>query len=321
MSVEGEQEPIPMAYRPIGERLAETWDRVDMWERALNAMPDGQALSPASEELRQSIAVELNDLYPYFNTPVYFSGNGLFPAQDKVSGKIKSAWSQTDGMEGQHAGFTVIPSEYDPKKVQISQRIVIKRTIDSTQITAVESVTYAVYMHKYASVIPVKDIDGLFNRQASIEGKSGRLSEVVQEYSAELVEILQSAEYRKLEPQMQREALDTIVSGANEDANVRLLNLSIAGCKYLFAPNIYRRPISRTVEGMVIKGMCLGLESLERFRLDKRPIREKKDMLDPNAGLCYVVDPEQKIKDKLNLLTNQVVFIPSASQALQLSQA
>jgi len=299
------------------------YECVTEWELQLAGI---DVNDPELEVLAEEIAVELEQICPYMDEIVHVSGRGVIPIMDDLTGEMTNEVFYSEGVTGQYMGVMVVPYQEQEDldlRVRIMHRVLIGQ--------AEENVSLSRYREEYfiasfltepgTSITDLADIESIFSPyfigQESSESMNDRLRKV-RVYTDKARELVCSTGFRRQPQGRQASALVSLVSEAERETRINQLFVTANSgyalivqhgetCSYLIPYNLDDTPI---------KGMILGLESLENLRLrEGRAIRRDSDLIDKNAGLCLVISPEDDTQVNLNLSPRQVIFLPLGSQS------
>lgn len=265
----------------------------------------------------------LNSVCPYLGALVLMNGSALVPEIDEDLGiVVNQGWHRECVDHGVHEGLIVIEEEVGPV---LAHKIHTGQMRDESQSTFQHVVdTFSCFMVD-ASVIPISDIDSAFGAYylsehlGEYDPKFG--FELLQSMSTEFARMINSTKFRRLSKAKQSNLIEQMITDSiTYSSLVEQEMLVSAQYGYLACIDAidYRSdmvPIS--IDAHIILGDCLTIDMLQSSNLDKTRITSDQYLVDKRAGLCLVLELDEKSKKDLSLEGNSVLYVPLSSQSVQ----
>jgi hypothetical protein len=310
------------------EKFVETTPKQDMSELTLvNARIFQEQLDDplrGHEISGQGVMDALDAMYPYRGEQVMVSGSGFHPIVDENGLWMDDEWGHRSGVEGLHEGFFVSDiEEGDTVKRQIMHQIVTDGFIYRVgQTMRRREVVYSRF-DLDALVLPINEMETVLgiNDQAETAGLEERWAGLMA-HSKELVRVYKSTAFRRLNHSKQIEKISSIIHEADKMANLRDKEVALTA-DYLFVPNMnsiwtLRAP---TIGKIVASGLCIGIESIESLSMTYKRVCRDRDLVNKYAGACLVIDPDDETRDHLDLEPENILYVPTANQQLEVIDA
>lgn len=328
----GEEVPV------IDDLAQEFYQAAHNWQQNLDAMM--QAGEPFTLVLQTSIEQELDTLCPYIGERVLLKGFGILPVIDEDSGEFAGNTFGHHEAGGQHLGVRVLsisgmdehfrPQEKPgddttlvdatPPIVRVLHMVYLGGDLEPTSPTFQTSHSYFGLFHLDSHLVLLDEVEESF-RQPELPAAN---LELLLDTSREFRSMLCSTPFRRLKHRQQRQRVDEVLKEANQKLSLLDADLSVM-CDYFHRPCLetsFGGALSfmpTDVPDLIINGTCLGVDSIEGPQLANRPIRRDRDLQDKLAGLCLVLDPDEESRHALQLADQQVVYIPTLSQAIDIA--
>lgn len=277
-----------------------------------------------TNEIAQEISKDLDQCCPYFLQPVLISGRALVPVIDQEQMKIVGEeWSEV-AVEGIHEGVDVI--EIEEGGYMLAQRAKLGDIFIKHGRTCAGMVGLYGYFTNEANITPILEIENNFNPyylSSNHSDDDSRMEsfQLLSEKSARLVKLLGTSRFLRLGKARQHRLIDDFVVETSQQVSVAEYQVAVAA-EYGYVTELTednRLALGKVaLEGRPVYGICVAIDSLERICLQKEKIKSDQQLLDREAGLCLVIDPDNDSRNDLELNETQVLYVPLSSQELEL---
>jgi hypothetical protein len=288
---------------------------VHKWEEKLTAATPDDINQTATEA-----TYELNELWPYPDALCDVSGHAVYPQLDEEGGaQITAGPFETTGFS---EGFVVcaFDNERTDYKLYYKFRIGDQEQTPHPTISTVTNF-YAFFESTSAAISPLGEIEegvtggnwyepGAY-QAVDAEERVATLNQA----SERLVQLFRSTAFRRASWKHQREDIDGLLSEHEVATRIRELGIAVEA-DYCCRPSIVDGQIEHEfipIQNAIVRGVCLGLDTLERVGLSRKAIRRDADLVQRGAGLCLVVDVERTDEPTL-LRPTDVILVPLSSQ-------
>ncbi len=308
VEVNVEQSPLEACY-----------ERLHLLQKVID-----QAVDADEDELFRFIdenLAEVNALYPYEGDHIMARGEGIFPQLD-VEGNIIGQQRDNDneGYFGTDMGFVVTESTEKP---QIMHKVLI--TVARHQpVDVVENVhrIFHLYDPDKSSILHMREMEeSLGSAWLDEEQDTDNSLETMDNYSKEFIRLIGSTAFRRKKYEQQLKQIDDLLLQADIDTKLRDMEVTVTG-NYGYAPHLSSERLEFSLlqlEDIEVTGTCLGLGTVETSALQSKAIRNNKDLLDKQAGLCLVVDPDEATREILKIAEGQILYIPTYNEAFTIA--
>jgi len=166
---------------------------------------------------------------------------------------------------------------------------------------------------------------------------SEAVAQIIDGYSVQLVRLLNDTGFRRMPLARQQGILYELIKKAEQESNVQGRYVRIEFTEpnsedkasgkrknHLLKPTRHIYIPHATTEGPVVRreskipiiigGICVGIETVERPQLRRRAFRRDRDMLDKKAGLCLVLDPDYGTTSAVSVGQDQLIYVPVSGQ-------
>ncbi len=276
-----------------------------------------------NENITKGVAEDLDDNCPYMYKPVLISGRALVSTFDEGTGNITGMeWMDVEHT-GIHLGVNILTNEEFDMQLIVQQ--VQVDTIQSRPLpTASQITTLFAFFDNDANITPIDEIEGVFHpyymKEAEDEDIYKGFRDLV-DFSSDFARMLRDTKFRRMDRKKQLSLVSSVISDISNTISISELEVIIQ-TQYCYAPVLRNERqvgvAAIAVDDCVISGTCMGVDSLERIRLPVQKIRSDKQLIDKYAGICIVIDPDESTRVGMDLLPDQVLFIPTASQSFEI---
>lgn len=289
------------------------YQRLAEWQGVIDGLGD-----PDQEiyGLRDQIKAELNHLCPYIGKPVYAAGRGIFPVtiDDET---ITDGHIDHSGTFTQHIGMTIVrtQSPEDRPVWRIMHRLDLgEAAVENGLITVTDVQRFRAYLETDAYIVPLGALTDIFKAHRPDSVALDEKLEIARAYSSDIHNLLCSTAFQALSQPQQIQALDRLVEKAEDSIRLRGLDLIFENSQG-YVPVFRKGKMNLTLFELdeLVSGVCLGLESIERFRLLERPLRRTSDRVDQHNGLFMVIDADQAVKQHYGIGEDDLFFIALTS--------
>lgn len=290
--------------------------QLDFCQELIDAM---QATKEVSQEFGNTIIAELDSNCPYMDSGVLISGNALVPDVDDEGNKIGDIWTDVI-KEGIHEGVEFVGNE--DGRLMIAQRVRINSVSVRIGRTCHGSLPLFAYFDNKANITPLLEIENsfdpyylsehIYDESTAMEG-----FDILHERSAGFVRLLSGTRFRRLGRVRQSQEIDNFIDETSKEAGIADYPVSLcAEYGYITELNLENSVVINQInlDDAVISGLCLAIDSLERVRQPYKKIKKDDELVDKNAGLCLIIDPDRESRDRLPLTESQVIYVPVSGQ-------
>jgi len=171
-----------------------------------------------------------------------------------------------------------------------------------------------------STCLVVRELDEIFHEDDNSIDFNDQMDTLVKS-SIALRSLIHSTKFRRMKKEQQKKQVDNIINTTELATRLRGSTL-LAEAEYayinIFDKNINLLPMN--IRGLVIGGVCLGMESIEGLRLRRKAIRNNADLIDGDAGICLVLDPNEETKQGLNMGDQHALYLPIGGQNLEIKK-
>jgi hypothetical protein len=295
------------------------YEKAWLAQKVLEVMKD-----PADvQKWATTVEVQLARAYPYHQQEVLASGYGVIPTKEDDKFVKQDRIGYAEDIRGVHVGFKIMQvcDTDDIDRFYLFHAVVAtsQQEIDQEVATLRHYTLPLYYLNLGSTVIPLAEMESVYHDSKN-NAQAQEIS-ALGSYSEDLVDIFQSEEFRALAQHEQQEVIDSFLLKAEQSIPVRSLPF-IVETTYCYAPVISPDEFTfryMDLSKVVISGTCLGLDTPEASSVKYRALRSDEDFLDIDAGLCFVIDPDEDTRSGLQLNSSQVLFVPLSDQNIALS--
>lgn len=270
-----------------GEVELQTFNaRLRHWQHVLS-LANTSAIEPDVD----TIADELNDLWPYAGEECHFSGVGVYPVfnpaihdYDDVKGVIDSKTGTSQGL---------IVDAIEEENFQIYYVFYLDTVVETKYTRRQQSDLFAYITAESANIVPGESIEDIF-KVPELEISSD-IHKILDTSSKKFLDILQSRVFKRLTQLEQRRTLETFIRRVEDKTAIRGSLVTIEP-EHILIPRLGDGMVQydkHQVKDEYMKGVCQGLGSTEIETLHHEPIRRKNHLSQKAAGLCLVVQIEE----------------------------
>jgi hypothetical protein len=279
------------------------------------------------EDLADSITTELNSICPFIGETVLMGGLGVFPIYDAEKNIFtEEAWVEGVVSEGIYMGVNIITgTNFVPL---ISHKVVTGEIEYPSDLITVENsgLIFAYYAGRASTIFVVDELIDCFNlADGSYDGdyeSSIKMEEYLRKSSKKLNNMLRDTRFRRMSRQLQNKHVEKFVEEVGINSKVSGMYF-IGQTDYGFVTSIESGSQSPEIvidrldiDGEYITGVCLAVDSLQRVLLPFEKIKNDRQLLYKQVGLCLVVDPDDEIRKKLGIDDHQTVFLSLSNKEL-----
>lgn len=309
-------------------------DAMRDWEIRINILTPEKDI----DEVIAHALNEINATNPMVGKKFLFSGEGVLPIPEQHEDQddpdypgptmsspqaytLEDGWGEIINGIGiyQAVQAVLIDRQSDKPYWRLLQKFKIG-TQESTPCLTTERVdTLYCYLTADTTLLPIDDIESAYVPNAS--GEIEVNPSVLTISSLQLVRTLNSTAFRRMKRTKQQVVISKIIEDAEIKSGIRDTQV-ILEAEYCYAPFVGEAGVYQTaldIRSVLLSGLCLGVESLESIRLQQQAVRSDRHLLDKNAGLCVVVDPEPDVTQELRLPEGQILYVPTLSQRVHAS--
>ncbi len=270
------------------------------------------AFEDVDNKMRINISEELDLLCPFVEDIVCMNGHGIVAKFDD-----EGEWSDDivvhtrgDTDPGVHMGVRVLRDPDNAKHWLIMHQICHESEAEVLGQTCVQTRKYFSYFDMNASVTRIDELEDIFEPQQQ-EPDSEHTIMQLDDYQRRIDNTVRSTKFRRMGRKAQQRTLETLIQQAEDATALRdkeLVLLAEYGYARVVEPGI-EKFVPLITGTTIIRGLCLGMISIDYLTTAQRAIRSDKDRQNPEAALCLVVDPHDK--EPLRLLPTALIYIPT----------
>lgn len=279
-----------------------------------------------THEIANEIIDDLDDCCPYYGSPVLISGEALVSVfNDEGTSIVGIEWKEVQHT-GQHQGVNIV--SVDDERYLILQQVHIGEIHKQPLPTVSQIFNLQALFKNDATIVPCIELDeplkpyylGISHEEDQDESIVESI-ELLKTKSHAFKDILLGKRFRSLSQPRQINFINNSLGHVSE--MVALTDRSVAiEADYGYVPNLNR---DGSIDYLVldlgksaITGRCLGIDTIEVSGINLAPITKKGEIIDRNAGLQLVIDPDEYTREGLEISQDKVIFVPTASQEVDI---
>jgi hypothetical protein len=272
--------------------------QVEDFTRRLQEWQDFFLNDASPEDIEEYLGVaqeQLDDAWPYMGEKCLFSGLARYPkfeVDDEGSVIVDESHSEMGELEeaiGYSQGVTHLLNEGG--KPVFFFDFYMFTVIDRREPTCPTTREYHTFLDQHGEIVPLGSIEEAFRTEDRPEPILKR-EEYLTKASDNFINMLRSTGFRRMSHHNQQKAVRNYVRQSEEVSGVFGEEV-VMRAGYVFSNRLHDGRIQydyRYLGGRILEGRCHGLGSVETDRLQHKAIRRDRDMVDPEVGLCLVVE-------------------------------
>lgn len=291
---------------------------VEYWQSRLANAEDHEIGRIASEATKAC-----DELWKYDGVYCTFSGQAVYPEVDDNGGITISAGEIM--ADGYSRGF-VVEDFTGNGDYRLFHMFYLGPHQSKPHPTIFNQASLFAYMGVDGEIIPHYEMEEALMPQkdpfAIEQVDVQERMEAIDNQSLKLVRLLHSRQFRKQAVDKQVAILDGFVSKCEQKYDLRDLAVMVENPAYCCRP--YLLPTDEVkyefiaLNDTLINGTFLGLGTLERETLKRKPIRRTEDLINKAAGLCMIVEVSDA-SEPTALRSDDIIYIPTADQDMDAS--